>query len=336
LKHDSRVGETITRMRNAIRQLNAFFGISSNKTSHREKLVSGLGGFVSIFCILLVTRHYVSDGAGLIVASMGASAVLLFAVPHGPLSQPWSLIGGHLISSVIGVSSYFLISDTFVAAAVAVGLAITAMYYLRCIHPPGGATALTAVMAGAGVHALGYHYVLTPVLINVAVMLGVALLFNFLFAWRRYPVALMRYGKKTQEQAQPQGESLSREDLEYALKQMNQYVDVSNDELEKIYHLARSRFQSALPADQIKLGAYYSNGEYGNNWSVRQIVDESRHPEPRRDQLIYKVVAGQGRRSSGTMTREDFARWARYEVYLNENSWQRVVPVFDYTQASAA
>jgi len=323
-------------MRNVIQQLNALFGIGSNKTSNREKLVSGLGGFVSIFCILVVTRHYVGDGAGLIVASMGASAVLLFAVPHGPLSQPWALIGGHLISSVIGVTCYLLISDTFVAAALAVGLAITAMYYLRCIHPPGGATALTAVMAGAGVHALGYHYVLTPVLINVAVILSVALLFNFLFAWRRYPVALMRYGRKTSEQNTAQGESLSREDLEYALKQMNQYVDVSNDELEKIYHLARSRMQTGLTSDQIRLGAYYSNGEYGNNWSVRLVVDESRHPQPQRDQLIYKVVAGQGRRSSGILTREEFAHWARYEVYLNENSWQRVVPTVEYSRASAA
>ncbi len=336
MRHQARAGELITVMRNASRLLNAFFGISSNKTSNHEKIVSGLGGFVSIFCILVVTRHFVSDGAGLIVASMGASAVLLFAVPHGPLSQPWALIGGHLISSVIGVTCYLLISDTFVAAAVAVGLAITAMYYLRCIHPPGGATALTAVMAGAGVHALGYRYVLTPVLINVAVILSVALLFNFLFTWRRYPVVLMRYGKKTLEQTKPEGEGLSREDLEYALKQMNQYVDVSNDDLEKIYHLAHSRFQSGPRSDQIKLGAYYSNGEYGSNWSVRQVVDESRHPQPHRDQLIYKVVAGQGRRSSGTAAREDFARWARYEVYLNENSWQRVVPTVDYTQASAA
>lgn len=323
-------------MHNPMRQLNAFLGISCNKTSHREKIVSGLGGFISIFCILIVTRHYVVDGAGLIVASMGASAVLLFAVPHGPLSQPWALIGSHLVSSIIGVTCYLLIPDTFVAAAAAVGLAISAMYYLRCVHPPGGATALTAVMAGAGVHALGYHYVLTPVMINVGVILSVALLFNFLFSWRRYPIALMHYGKKSVEQAKPEGENLSREDLEYALNQMNQYVDVSQDDLEKIYQLARSRFKSVLTPDQIRLGASYSNGEYGGNWSVRQVVDESRHPDPRRDQLIYKVVAGHGRRSSGTITREQFALWAKYEVYLNENSWQRVEPAFVYTQASAA
>jgi CBS domain-containing membrane protein len=316
-------------MRHVSEALRAFLGIGGNQTSHREKLVSGLGGFVSIFCILIITRHYVGDGAGLIVASMGASAVLLFAVPHGPLSQPWALIGGHLVSSLIGVTCYLLISDTFVAAAAAVGLAITAMYYLRCIHPPGGATALTAVAAGAGVHALGYRYVITPVMINVAVILSVAIVFNFMFAWRRYPVSLMQYRNKTRV-TPPVGEQLSREDLEYALKQMNLYVDVGNAELEKIYQLARNRIKTALSAPQIQLGHYYSNGEYGSNWSVRQVVDESTD----REQVIYKVVAGQGRRNSGTLSRDEFAQWAKYEVYLNENSWQRVASSAEYDRAA--
>jgi CBS domain-containing membrane protein len=322
-------------MHNAIQVLNSYLGITSNKTSHKEKIISGLGGFISIFSILIITRHFVGHhDAGLIVASMGASAVLLFAVPHGPLSQPWAVGGGHLVSAVIGVSCYMLIPDLFVAAALAVGLAISAMYYLRCIHPPGGATALTAVMAGAGVHALGYRYLLTPVLLNVSVILGVALLFNFLFHWRRYPTALMQYSRKQVEPVQAVEESLSRDDLEYALKQMNLYVDVSNADLEKIYQLARNRSTTQLDMGQIKLGHYYSNGEYGANWSVRQVVDESNDTRPQRDQIIYKVVAGQGRRSSGTISREDFAVWSKYEVYLNENSWQRVAPAHTYVSAA--
>jgi hypothetical protein len=261
---------------------------------------------------------------------MGASAVLLFAVPHGPLSQPWALIGGHTISAIIGVSCYLLIPNVFVAAAVAVGLAITAMYYLRCIHPPGGATALTAVVAGAGVHKLGYFYLFTPVLINVAVIFTVALTFNYLFKWRRYPAALMRYGQKPLANDKTSGgageEVLARDDLEHALQQMNQYVDVGHEELGRIYQLARNRTRNQLTADQIKLGLYYSNGKYGSDWSVRQVVDESGNPDPDRDQVIYKVVAGKGRRSSGTISREEFSQWAKYEVFLNENSWQRVTP----------
>jgi len=317
-------------MHASITALKAFIGVGSQQTSHREKLVSGLGGFVSIFCILMITRHFVGEGAGLIVASMGASAVLLFAVPHGPLSQPWALIGGHLISSVIGVSCYTWIPNLFVAAAAAVGLAITAMYYLRCIHPPGGATALSAVLAGAGVHALGYRYIITPVMFNVAVIFSVAILFNFLFAWRRYPMALMQHKSKTPGKAQATSEHLSREDLEHALKQMNLFVDVSHTDLERIYQLARNRINATLSADQIQLGQYYSNGEFGGNWSVRQIVDESMN----RDQVIYKVVAGQGRRRSGTLSREEFAQWAKYPVYLNENSWQRMEPAPSYQRVA--
>ena len=321
-------------MNKAIRALRSFIDIGSNNTSHREKLISGLGGFIGILLILVVTRQFVGADAGLIVASLGASAVLLFAVPHGPLSQPWALGCGHLVSAFIGVSCYWLIPDLYIAAAAAVGLAITAMYYLRCIHPPGGATALTAVVAGSGVHNLGYLYLVTPVLINVAIIFAVAILFNYLFPWRRYPKAMMSYSRKPAPRDKPAEEGLSREDLEYALQQMNLYVDVAHEDLEQIYHLARNRINQQLAANQIKLHHYYSNGEFGSNWSVRQVVDESGNPRPGKDQIIYKVVAGKDRRSSGTMNREEFAQWAKYEVYLNESSWQRIASSTNYANAA--
>ncbi len=322
-------------MRNVLEKVKSFAGVGSNQTGHVEKLVSGLGGFTGILLILILTRQFVvGTDAALIVASMGASAVLLFAVPHGPLSQPWALAGGHLVSAVIGVSCYLLIPDQFAAAAAAVGLAITAMYYLRCIHPPGGATALTAVVAGVGVHDLGYMYLLTPVLINVVIIFCVAVTFNYLFNWRRYPIALMRYPKKPVGKDKPAEEVLAREDLEHALKQLNLYVDVGHEELGRIYQLARNRSDRKLTSDQIKLGLYYSNGMYGDDWSVRRVVDESGNPNPDRDLIIYKVIAGKDRRSSGTMRREDFANWAKYEVFLNENSWQRVASLPEHSRAA--
>ena len=68
---------------------------------------------------------------------------------------------------------------------------------------------------------------------------------------------------------------------------------------------------------------FYSNGEFGDDWAVRQVVDESGHHDPEKDKIIYKTVAGKGRRRSGVSTRAEFARWARYEVFRDENSWQR-------------
>ena len=112
-------------MNKVIPVINHFIGLGSNKTSHREKIISGLGGFIGILLILIITRQFVEiNDAGLIVASMGASAVLIFAVPHGPLSQPWALGCGHLVSAVIGVSCYLFIPNLFVAAASAVGPAL--------------------------------------------------------------------------------------------------------------------------------------------------------------------------------------------------------------------
>jgi len=149
-----------------------------------------LGGLVALVAVLEISQVQLGlDGAATLVASMGASAVLLFAVPHGPLSQPWPVFGGHLVSALVGVSCAQMIDQPVLAAAMAVGLAIGAMHYLRCIHPPGGATALSAVVGGDAVHQLGFQFVLTPVMLNVITMLLVALLFNAPFAWRRYPVA---------------------------------------------------------------------------------------------------------------------------------------------------
>jgi len=314
-----------------IRTVATLAGLGNARTSHTEKLVSGLGGFTGILLILLVTRQFVGDnGAALIVASMGASAVLVFAVPHGPLSQPWALIGGHLVSSLIGVTCYLLIPDKLTAAACAVGLAITAMYYLQCVHPPGGASALVAVVAGPGVHNLGYQYVLTPVMLNTLVIFAVAVGFNYLFPWRRYPAALAQFRRRcTAEPGKASSDretagALSHEDFAYALQQMNLYIDVSEDDLRRIYHLARHHTRSRLAPADIRLGRYYSNGQYGEEWSVRRVIDESDVQGGERDQVIYRVVAGKGRRSTGAMTREAFAEWARYEVALNENSWHRV------------
>lgn len=167
-----------------------WMGIANDRAGHLEKWISATGGLVGLSAVLLISQAELGiSGAAGLVASMGASAVLLFAVPHGPLSQPWAVFGGHLVSAVVGVTCADIITQPMLAGAVAVAAAIGAMHYLRCIHPPGGATALTAVVGGDAVHQLGYQFVVTPVMLNAATILAVALLFNAPFPWRRYPVA---------------------------------------------------------------------------------------------------------------------------------------------------
>jgi CBS domain-containing membrane protein len=170
--------------------LRRWAGIGHEPATHVEKWLSTAGGLAGILGVALITRSQLGlAGSAGIIASMGSSAVLLFAVPHGPLSQPWSVLGGHLVSAIVGVTCAKWIPEPMLAAAVAVALAIGAMHYLRCIHPPGGATALGAVVGGDVIHELGYQFVVTPVMLNATTILLVALLFNAPFAWRRYPLA---------------------------------------------------------------------------------------------------------------------------------------------------
>lgn len=310
-------------IKNKATNLFKLLGIELSPVTHTERIVSAAGGFAGIYGILLISTRFAGpEAAPLIVASMGASAVLLFAVPHGPLSQPWPVFGGHLLSALVGVSCAKLIPDTAIAAACAVALAIGIMHYMRCIHPPGGATALVATVGGAGVQTLGYQYVLTPVLLNTLVILAVAVLFNYPFTWRRYPTHLKNLRRAGH---QPVPGSIAHEDLVYALSEVNSFVDVSEQDLLTIYELAARRSESAsLDPSQIKQGAYYSNGRYGSDWSVRWIIDEARDTNPEKDRVIYKVVAGQGLRSTGVATRAEFARWAKHAVYRDDENWRRV------------
>jgi len=214
-------------------------GLEYATVSHRERLVSALGGFIGLAAVYGISRAVVGEtGAVFMTLSVGASAVLLFAVPHGQLAQPWPLIGGQIVSAVAGVACARLIDDPLAASATALGVAIGGMHYLRCVHPPGGATALSAVLGGEAVRALGFGFVLAPVLLNVAVLLGTAIAFNAFFPWRRYPAALATRRESAPDAAYG---PISHEDFVYALTQVDSFIDVSEEDLLRIYTLATGR-----------------------------------------------------------------------------------------------
>lgn len=205
-----------------------WLGIELNVVGIREKVLSGVGGFIAILLLVIVsTRVLPFSGASCVIASMGASAVLLFAVPHGQLSQPWPVIAGHGISALIGVICARFIPSIPLAAACAVGLAIAAMHQLRCIHPPGGATALTAVMGGEAVHALGFHFVWTPVVLNALLMVALAVAFSLPFSRRRYPAGAVRLSKRKP----PASEDPDHETIVHALRSLDSFVDITEDDL---------------------------------------------------------------------------------------------------------
>lgn len=308
-------------MRRYLAVFSALIGLEPNKTGHREKWLSIIGGLLGTLAVVAISQQFVDEqGTVWILASMGASAVLLFAVPHGPLSQPWPVMGGHLISATIGVACALWIPSVLLSGSIAVALAIGAMYYLRCIHPPGGATALTAVVGGEAIQALGFQYVVTPVLLNALAILTVAVVFNSLFPWRRYPAALAAHGVAKKAGPKEDDGSLSRDVLELALQALRRGADV-----QELYHVATRQAQSAaMDTDNLRVGQCYSNGLHGNLWQVRRVTAINHMPESDTLQIGYVVVAGPDRRRSGIVDAQTFAGWAKYEVFLNENSWQRV------------
>ena len=231
-------------MNNRINNILDLIGINRQTISHKERLITSFGGFCGILGVYFISDALLhAQAAAMMVASMGASAVLLFAVPHSALAQPWNVMGGHLISALIGVSCARFIPDMLLAAALSVGCAIAAMHYLRCIHPPGGATALSAVIGGPMVHAMGYGYVLQPVLINAIVILGIAIVFNALFDYYRYPARQTKASTQTthDEHYPP----IAHADLVYALSQIDTLVTVSEQDLLNIYELATGRNKPA-------------------------------------------------------------------------------------------
>lgn len=301
----------------AVKTILRLLGVAPDATGHREKLIAATGALVAIAATMTVSLHAVgAQGAALLVASMGASAVLLFAVPHGALSQPWALIGGHLVSALIGVSCAMFVSDPFVAGPLAVALAIFAMHHLRCIHPPGGATALAAVVGGAEVHALGYQFVLTPVLLNVGIMLLVAVAVNYPFPWRRYPAGIKPAPVRRPE-TPPQ---LGHADFTFALREMGSYLDITEDDLAKVYRLARKHATRVSDDEEALVpGNYYSNGEFGDRLSVRRVT------ELEGDTVSFHVSAGVGEGDEGTESRADFMSWQRYEVIPVDGAWHRIM-----------
>jgi CBS-domain-containing membrane protein len=154
-----------------------------------EMLWSWLGAVIGIgICGYLSSKYFEPRDSTLIIGSFGASAVLVYGAIKSPLAQPRNLIGGHIISGFVGVACYKLFGDViWMAAALGVAFAIVAMLATKTVHPPGGATALIAVIGGKKIHDLGFLYAFIPAGAGALILLVVALLINNLSKNRKYP-----------------------------------------------------------------------------------------------------------------------------------------------------
>lgn len=209
--------------------------------SRRDRLVACLGAGIGMMATEWLSRRMLGAANPWFMASMGASALLLFVVPASPLAQPWAIVGGNWVSALIGVACAHWIDNPGLAAGVSVALAMAVMYPLRCMHPPGGAVAITAVLGGPAVTDLGYHFAVSPILLNSLLLTGVGIAINVL-AKRNYPHRTPKSQiHATQDLPPSQRVGVSRADLHAVLAEHGEPLDVSEDDLQEILVQAEMR-----------------------------------------------------------------------------------------------
>ena len=162
---------------------------SPPRVSLSEVFWSWIGAFLGIGAVAFINYNLLPHSDLLmLIGSFGASAVLIYGAIKSPLAQPRNLLGGHVLSALIGVASYKMLSPhMWLAAAVAVATAIAVMHLTKTLHPPGGATALIAVIGSEKIYAMGYLYALVPAGAGACIMLVIALLVNNIPKTRKYP-----------------------------------------------------------------------------------------------------------------------------------------------------
>ncbi|KKW49446.1 membrane protein [Pantoea ananatis] len=190
-------------------------------------ILGAIGAGIGIVVTSLCSHAILGSAAFWLIAPVGASSVLIFGIPNSPLAQPWSVTGGNCISALAGIAAFNWIPQPVLACGAAVSTAIILMYFLRCLHPPGGAVALSAILGGDPIHHEGIYYAFNLVLLNSFILMLLALFFNNLTG-RRYPHPLTA----TEAKLDPViiDVPVTRADLHAALMK-GQFIDVDEDDL---------------------------------------------------------------------------------------------------------
>lgn len=176
-------------LRSYLHKMSGSTGGSPPRVNNSEIFWSWIGAFLGIGTVAWVAKLFLAPSdLPLMIGSFGASAVLIYGAVRSPLAQPRNLIGGHFVSAIVGVACFQALHGIpWLAEATAVATAIAVMHATRTLHPPGGATALIAVIGSPRIHELGWLYVLVPATLGPLILLVVALLVNNIPATRRYP-----------------------------------------------------------------------------------------------------------------------------------------------------
>lgn len=217
----------------------------------RVSVGSGLGLLLSIW---LCRQFFAAELVMPLIGPLAASAVLVFAVSSGALAQPWSLLGSYAIATLVGITLGLFVGHTPANACLAVAISVLLMSLLRCLHPPAGAVAFGLMLAEHLVQQQGY-LLLLPVMCGVSALLCGALLYNNLTG-ARYPkrpqVSELHH---THDPLPEQRVGISDDDLEHALEDFGQFVDITREDLGRLVRAtegyALKRSMANLRAEQI-------------------------------------------------------------------------------------
>jgi CBS domain-containing membrane protein len=197
-----------------------------------EKVRNGIAGGAAILLLGLVLQHVPQINYPLLMLGpMAASAVLLYALPHSPLAQPWNLVCGHFVAVVVGWLCITLIHDPLLAASIGVGTTILVMHLLNSLHPPGAATVLTIILGSSQFSRMGWDGAMLIVMINTGIALALAYTINTLLLGKRYPVRGTALPVPEAEIDLP----LERQDIKSAIARTKGAIHISEDDLTAIY-----------------------------------------------------------------------------------------------------
>jgi CBS domain-containing membrane protein len=285
--------------------------------SGSERVRASAGALLGLVVTALCAQALLSPDAIWLVAPMGASAVLLFCLPASPLAQPWPVIGGNVVSALVGAACWKWLGDSLplpLLGALASALGIGAMFALRCLHPPGGASALMVVIGGPAVQAEGFGFALGPVLLDSVLLVLAAVLYHRLTG-KRYPhvVAPPAHPHATTDQVPTARLGFTPEDLDAVLKRHNEVLDISRDDLESLF------LQTEMQAYQRRFGVITC----GDIMSKDVISAEYGTPlaQAWKDMRSHRIAAlpvlNRARRVIGIVTQSDFLAHGGVDDYRN-------------------
>lgn len=288
------------------------------KISDWVKTMAALTCLVAIFSTAVISQ-FTFGHAPLLLASMGASAVILFVVYSSPLAQPWSFLGGHMLSGLVGVMVAFYVQDPVLASALVVSLSVLAMLTGRCLHPPGAATALVPVLNATPAAAPDFTFLLAPLGLNVVSMLFFTLIINRLVLRRPYPASIKLPEVKRDSRLVPDSLiGISQADVEQATKDFKQFIDVGVDDLSQIFtrlQLLQFEKKHGLVTCGEIMQSNIPTAEYATEVESAWIMMHEQN-------LKVLPVLDRARRVIGIVTRYDFLKNLKMTPYDTfEDKW---------------